>query len=240
MTGPELFARYAVPPNVLGYCGPHDLELLRQLLDDPLPPSDELAHAARLFDGAYPYLQLIGGSTGRDPLDRRVVEAYWTGNRLLDAIDPLVWLNAVDDRFRRRAGSQWATLTSSLPAGGAPNHAFHVFCVYPWVGLLRTGTIGPALDTLDRCRISWGEVVELSEQSVRVRSAHLEWTGERLVGGQPTVTTVAPGPDPLAAGDIVSLHWETVCERLSPPRQAMLRRVHDHHLAIANAQLVAV
>lgn len=240
MTGPELFARYAVPPNVLGYCGPSDVELLKQLLDDRAPPGDELVHTARLFDGAYPYLQLIGGVAGKDPLDRSVVEAYWTGNRLLDTMDPQVWLNDLDDRFRHRAGKHWATLTGSLPGGGVPNHAFHVFCVYPWVGLLRTGAIAPALGTLDRCRISWGEVVGISDGAVQVRSSHLGWAGERLEPGPPLVTTVAPGPDPLTAGDVVSIHWETVCERLTRRRLAQLRRVHDRHLAIANTQLVAV
>lgn len=239
MTGPELFARYAVPPNLLGYCGPHDVELLEQLVGDPAPPLDELAHAARLFDGAYPYLQLIGGSTRRDPLDRSVVEAYWTGNRLLDDIDPLVWLNTLDDRFRRRSGPHWAPVVNALPRGGVPNHAFHVFCVYPWVGLLRAGAGAPALDTLDRCRISWGEVVEVADTTVRVRSAPLEWTDGRLAVGAPAVTTVAPGADAVAIGDVVSLHWDTVCERLTPRRLAVLRRIHDRHLAIANSQLMA-
>jgi Family of unknown function (DUF6390) len=235
--GPALFARYAAPPNLLGYCGPSDLELLQQLLAEPDPPVDELTHAARQFVGAFPYLELIGGSIGSDPLARRVVEAYWTGNGLLDGIDPLRWGNSLDERFRRRAGRGWDAVARSLPSGGVPNHAFHVFCVYPWVGLLRSEAADPALSILDRCRISWGEVVGVSGSNVEVRSRHLVWGAGRLELGTPELTPARRGPDPVAAGDVVSLHWDSVCERLTPRRAAALRSVHDRHLRIANAGL---
>ena len=33
------------------------------------------------FEGAYPYLELIAAANGiEDPLDTRVVDAYWIGN----------------------------------------------------------------------------------------------------------------------------------------------------------------
>ena len=36
---------------------------------------------AQQFAGAWPYLELIAPATGlADPLDRRVVEAYWVGS----------------------------------------------------------------------------------------------------------------------------------------------------------------
>lgn len=236
-SGPELFARYAVPPNLLGYCGPQDVRLLQDLLDEDAPPLDELAHAARMFDGAYPYLELIGGVAKRDPLDRDVVEAYWIGSRLLRGIDTLIWGNAVDDRFRARAGGDWDAVKRSFLSGGVPTHAFHVFCVYPWVGLLRSGAADPALTVLDRCRISWGEVVEVGEKDVQVRSSRLEWIDGRLRLAGPTIEALAPGAGPVAVDDVVSLHWGTICERLTAPRLDALRRYHDVHLEIANDTL---
>ena len=42
---------------------------------------------AQQFAGAWPYLQLIASATGLDdPLDRRVVEAYWVGSPRLDQV----------------------------------------------------------------------------------------------------------------------------------------------------------
>ena len=80
LSGALRFAAYAYPPNALGYCGPDEShQLLEQLaagVDDP-----DLRRLARGFEGAWPYLELIAGANGiRDPLDSRVVEAYWVGN----------------------------------------------------------------------------------------------------------------------------------------------------------------
>lgn len=238
-SGPHLFARYALPPNLLGYCGPHDTDLLAHLMAEATPHRGELTNVVWQFDGAYPYLELLAAATGHDPLDRRIVEAYWTGHMLLEDIDTLIWGNAVDDRFRPRAGDDWNAVRRAIVQGGLPTHAFHVFCVYPWVGLLRSGATTPALDVMDRCRISWGEVVDTGVGTATVRSRRLAWVDDRLELSSPRMLTCAipPGVEVLDRGDAVSLHWDTVCERLSPARLATLRRTHDRHLAIANAEL---
>jgi hypothetical protein len=38
----------------------------------------------------------------------------------------------------------------------------------------------------------------------------------------------------VRAGDVVSLHWDWACERLSPTRLAALERSTNHQLTIAN------
>ena len=94
---------------------------------------------ARQFAGAWPYLEFIAGVSGiADPLDTRVVEAYWLGNGLLDRIDMTTFGNALMDRFRGQAGRSWSHLAEAIPAGVVPHHSFHVFHVYPWVGAART------------------------------------------------------------------------------------------------------
>ena len=88
--GPVLFARYAYPPNALGYCGPgQPAELRAQMaLVDATGGDDRgLRRLAAGFEGAWPYLQLIASANGRsDPLADDVVAAYWVGNRLLEAV----------------------------------------------------------------------------------------------------------------------------------------------------------
>lgn len=231
--GPALFGRYAFPPNVLGYCGPSDAGLSEGLIS--AEASTELARVVQQFEGAWPYLELIGGCTGRDPLDVKVVEAYWIGNDLLDQIDTLVWGNSVDDRFRSRAGESWSTLNSGI-VEGRPNHAFHVFCVYPWVGLLRSGYADHALDVIDNCRIRWGQVVETNGSHVIVESRPLVWDGEELTLGALRRETVrqpvlGSGCD---AGDIVALHWDYVCETLNPGQLDNLKHETRLHLELAN------
>ena len=91
IAGPLLFARYAYPPNSLGYCG---ADATRTLLEygDARASDGGLAELARTFEGAWPYLTLIAHANEiADPLDPRVVQAYWVGNELLDRVEPGDW-----------------------------------------------------------------------------------------------------------------------------------------------------
>lgn len=235
--GPELFCRYAQPPNLLGYCGPEDNEGVTNVVGGLTVPLAEVERLAAEFDGAWPYLELIGGLAGSEPLSAEVVEAYWVGNGLLDQVPLFHWANSASDRFRRQAEGRWAALEDALNAGGVPNHAFHVFCVYPWVGLLREGFVGPSLKVLDRCRISWGRVESLNGFAV-VSRRPLLWEDDRLRHGEPVEEPFrVPNGLVLSAGDVVSLHWDFVCDRLDAARWRHLRSVHDRHLHIANSEL---
>ncbi len=76
--GSLAFARYAYPPNELGYCGPAGASAM--LNPDA---AAEIDRRARQFEGAWAYLEFIAESCGLDDaLDERVVEAYWIGNDL--------------------------------------------------------------------------------------------------------------------------------------------------------------
>jgi len=240
--GARLFGRYAFPPNVLGYCGPSDTGLTEGLIS--VEASAELERVVQQFEGAWPYLELIGGSTGRDPLDVKVVEAYWIGNELLDRIDTLIWGNSVDERFRSRAGGSWSALNPGI-VEGKPNHAFHVFCVYPWVGLLRSGYADHALEVIDRCRIRWGKVVELDGTRVVVDSHPLEWDGEMLSLGKSIRETVRQPvfESRCGIGDTVALHWDYVCETLDRRQLSSLIQQTHAHLELVNrpkAELASV
>ncbi len=240
LEGASLFARYAYPPNELGYCGPPDHRALLEYgaagVVDP-----GLVQLARGFDGAWPYLELIAGETGiRSPLDRRVVEAYWIGNDLLDRIDMSSFGSSLTDRFRRRAGSSFGFLEEHVPAGAVPHHSFHVFGVYPWVGLLGSDRGETPLFVLDRCRIRWGTIVALEVDQAVVRYRPLIWDGTALALGAPqleTVTRAVSGigfvPD-LTAGDDVALHWGWICDRLSASQLRNLRAYTARQLMITN------
>ena len=169
--GPLLFARYAYPPNALGLCG---ADVRRTLLEYGAARESDggLAELARTFEGAWPYLELIAGANGiADPLDPRVVEAYWVGNELLDRVEPGALARHVDDRFRRPPGTgTGATSPTRSPAGAVPHHCFHVFAVYPWLGLLRSGIVEEPLHILDQCRTTPARVVAVDGETVDRRS----------------------------------------------------------------------
>jgi hypothetical protein len=238
--GPVLFARYAFPPNSHGYCGPPDAQGFFE--NGVAGVDDGLRAMARQFAGAWPYLQLIAAATGLDdPLDRRVVEAYWVGSPRLEMVGTRAVGDSMEDRFRRLTGTGFGPLTGGVLAGGVPHHSFAVFCVYPYTGLLTDGRKAPhALTVLDRCRIRWGRVLSADGDRVCVESRPLTWDGRRLALGAPRAETAVRSvdgvglADPVRPGDWVSLHWEWVCDRLTGTQVARLRGYTERHLGIVN------
>lgn len=241
IAGPLLFARYAFPPNERGLCGPDDHAALRDYATAGAA-GPGLARLARGFTGAWPYLELIAAASGiADPLDGRVVEAYWVGNHLLDNVRMPDYGAFLDERFRGRAGRGWDAIAQAIPAGAVPHHSFHVFVVYPWTGLLRAGREEPSLRILDSCRISWGQVIGAGSGAgtVLVMRRPLRWDGRRIGYGTAVPHEAAAGfAAGLRPGDWVSLHWDCVCDRLSPSQLLALRRYTGRQLRLANAALL--
>jgi len=240
--GPLRFARFAYPPNALGYCGP---DAHRDLLEhaDAGVSDPDLRRLAAGFDGAWPWLELIAHANGiADPLDARVVEAYWVGNGLLGRVRVAALGASLEARFRDRLGTDWPWFADTVVHRPRPHHNFHVFAVTPWVGLLRGDGAAPALEVLDRCRIRWGRVLTVDGDHAVVRTARLTWDGARLDLGPPTseVATIARDGyalTPVAPGDTVALHWDWVCERLDPRTSAALRRETAEQLDLVNRRL---
>ncbi len=234
--GPQLFIRYAFPPNERGLCGPADSAAVRGYAEAGAT-GPGLIRLAAGFAGAWPYLELIAAANRiPDPLDERVVEAYWIGNALLDNVRMADYGASLDERFRARAGRAWSSIAAAVPAGAVPHHSFHVLCVYPWTGLLRAGRTDPSLRILDSCRISWGRI--LTTDPMMVLHRPLTWDGRVLALGPPEPVAAAPGfAAGLRQGDWVSLHWSTVCGRLTQPQLRALRRYTDRHLRLVPAAL---
>ncbi len=248
VSGTTLFARYAYPPNELGYCGPGDASVLLGL-DSP-GAEQQIARHARQFEGAWPYLEIIASAAQiADPLDARVVEAYWIGNELLDTVDPESLVVQLQERFVGQVGATWAP--------GLPHHSFHVFAVYPWVGLLRRGGDrgnDVALSVLEQCRIRWGEVVAVDDSRVRVRSRPLvlrdgllelgplrEETAAWSVAGASLLTPAGSADTggvavPVDVGDRVAMHWDWVCDVLTEQQVVELELRSADQLARTNAR----
>ncbi len=233
LSGAELFARYAYPPNELGYCGPDDASVLLDRGSER-----DIARHARQFEGAWPYLEIIAAAAQiADPMDHRVVEAYWIGNELLDHVEVRDMYASLRERYSTRLSPKlMALVANKAPEGARAHHSFHVFDVWRTAEHLD----GDVLLTLDNCRISWGTVQAVEGADVIVERRPIVMhegklvLGEarservtRLIEGKGFVATVVPG-------DMVSIHWGWVCEVLTPRQQANLARFTDHHVRLAN------
>ena len=205
---------FALMPNRLGCGGGPD-----QRDDDLAGRADAgLDRLLRKCEGAMPYLRLIAAANGvADPLDARVVEAYWLGNGLLDQNDLRAFYRSLAERFRGRlAAPALERLLGKVPAG---------------------------LDTLERCRIGWRTVLALSPRQVVVSGRPLVWEGHRLALGAPVVRELVRHlegycvlPD-LWPGDVVAYHWGWVAAWLNPRQAGALHRETVRHFALANQTL---
>ncbi len=242
-SGAELFARFAYPPNVLGYCGPDagPSVLARRAAGEP---DGRLPEIARAFDAAWPYLELIAAAHGvSDPLDASAVEAYWIGGLALDRVEASTFGPFLAERFGDQPGVDWTLVRALAEAGAVPHHSFHVLAIYPWLGLLRSGHAGRPLEVLDRCRIRWGEVVAIDGDGATIRCRTLVWDGRSLGLGEPaeervdaTIEGHATVPD-LDIGDHVALHWGWICGALEDDQEGYLSAVTLRHLELVNATI---
>jgi hypothetical protein len=235
--GPAMFARFAYPPNALGLCGPDDhAALLHAAAEPDSAGAAEIRHLATGFAGAWPYLQLIAAANGiDDPLDARVVGAYWLGSDLLQAVPPTWLADHTEQRFRRTAGRLFDRVIAAVLAGGRPHHNFHVFAVSPWVGLLRGDTTGEPLRVLDQCRVRSGTVRSVSADRAGVATSALTWDGARL-GEETTELELRwqDGDVRPRVGDCVALHWDWICQGITARQALTLDAWTRHHLRIAN------
>lgn len=226
--GPVLFARYAFPPHELGYCGPTDV-------DTEL----ELGQRAREFDGAWPYLAALAKAGGfENPLDARIVEAYWIGGELLDRVDPGALLDHLRPVFAHQNPGALLDIESAVA-----HHSFHVLAVYPWVRLLSVDPVTP-LAILQKCRIRWGTVVAVDEDHATVESRPLEFDGTTLTLGEPSPERIRwrnPSHSligPPRVGLSVSAHWGWICDRLDSAEVSALAAATERSLALVNAVLI--
>jgi hypothetical protein len=244
MNGATLFSRYAFMPNRLGYCGDDDN---RALLEYGASGTVDggLHELARSFEGAYPYLQLIATTNGiADPLDFRVVHAYWIGSALLENVDMGALGESLRERFRARTDPrEWRWLEPKAQRGARPHHSFHVLEIYPRIGLMRSGAAEHVLATMENCRIGWGMVESVAGAELMVKASPIRMTEGKLRLGAPELRTATRSYDGMGfladvqPGEWVSLHWGWACSRLTDHERATLEFYTKSHLSLCNETL---
>ncbi len=236
-----MFARYAYAPNALGYCGPPLGAMLR---DGSVA---DVRAAARKFSGAWPYLRVLSRLTGiADPLDYRLVEAYWLGGGVGADVEPGRFFDELLAIIGPQAGRYWSHLTPELAHEAAGNHCFHVFGVYPWTRFLGRGLDEHPLSVLDSCRITWATVVSRTGDAVEVSRQSLIWDGEALALAAPSSQLLDVWADGYSAvpdvsvGEEVAVHWGRLCGRLQPEQVVALAESTHRQLRVTNQRLARV
>lgn len=232
--GLKLAARYAYRPFLLGFCGPQDKASHRMLTHFLLGGKEERKKIRAVFQqfiGAYPYYTFIAWRNKiKDPLDYRVVEAYWLGNSLLHRIhrhDMVRLVNAVFVQSGFIAPKKARDVLSKIPEGALPHHSFHVL----FLGSV-TETVELKGKALDFCRIAWGLVKNIDEDKVEVEYRPLILQPKPRLGAliRRTINYERNFGQEIAVGDIVSFHWNFVCDKISSRQAELLEKYTLYHL----------
>lgn len=242
-SGNLVFAKYAYSPNKLGYCGPDNY---RGIFDYCVAKqSDEgLVELLKGFEGAYPYLKLIAHANRlKDPFDKRVVEAYWIGNELLNNVSTQDFYDSIKNRFSKKINKnamKW--LLTKPPAGAKPHHSFHVLDVYTKTGLIRSGIRTNILETINNCLIMWGRVNHITCSAKHVTRVEIQYQPiilqkGKLVFGEKKEKIIESLFIQPKNGDQVSFHWGKVCDILSEEELVNLKKWTAYHLGIANLSI---
>lgn len=232
-------SRYAFGPNRLHYCGPdQNTQLYANIKEKAVDP--DLLRILSQFETMHPYLVHIAHANNiKEPLDERVVEAYWVGNTLLDNVNKQLFYEHLVDglSLKKKLGQSFSLVEEKIGLGAVPHHSFHVLDIWR-----RTGHVDRehTLESMDDCLVSSGVVESVEGPFISVARVPLLYENRKLLLGAPVVRRYARKLESdyeieqLKKGDIVSIHWGVICERISLKQAASLRKYTLLHIALAN------
>jgi len=255
------FAKYAFAPNYFSYCGPNRNSDIKQAIIGSYN-QNELRLILNGFEAAVPYLNLIARSNKiKDIFDPRVVEAYWLGNTLLNRVPASNMYNHLEDRVKKRSKKNWREIARQVENRAKPHHSFHVFDIYRFAGLTGDGSREiKVIEMMNSCRISFGRVQKTKSEKRKATVCHPEQSegfcglsnsdGEtvrvktdkiELVGGKlALVDSESEVEDTFGVaktGDLVSVHWGMICDKLSAREAKNLNFWTKYHLNISNQRI---
>jgi hypothetical protein len=228
-------ARYAFRPNKLNYCGPdenkHIFEYLAAGEDD-----GGLAGILNKFETLYPYLKLIAiANRAEDFFNKKVSDAYWIGNELLENIKAPRFYEHLSDSLQLKeklSRENLNLLTGKMPRGANPHHSFHVFNIWQRTGRAENPH---TLYTMDECRVGWGRVQNVAPEIIKVLYEPVIYNNGRLAFGAPILKDIFYElPGEVKAGDWISFHWSSFCEILTEGAVRRLRHWTNMNLELAN------
>lgn len=240
-SGLRLVSRYSYPPNSFHLCGPERQDNLRWYATSQKADKGT-AEIISQFSTLYPYLVLIAsGNKIKDPFDKRVVEAYWIGNRLLGNISVRGFVQHLEEPInlaKKEKRTVRERIYNKIAEGALPHHSFHVANIYK-----RTGNfhIPHTVETMDACIINWGRIKQKAPQNLVVETSPLTIVNNQLrFGPKKERSIVSQGENDtvfsrLNIGDYVSYHWGYLCDKLNKRQLDNLIYYTNLSLQFANA-----
>lgn len=222
LDGLILCSRYSYPPNSFSLCGPENKKNDLRWYSTSQKADKGTLEILSQFSTLYPYLQFIAEENNIiDPFDKRVVEAYWLGNRLL--LSPkikkcLKFLSETLSLKKKLKKNELEILFKKIENGAFLHHSFHVLNIYKGTKHFDTCY---TLRVMEACLINWGRVKKISPEYITIETCPLTIIKDRLTFGNPRERKILPQGKKdilvkdLKIGDYVSYHWGYFCQKLT-------------------------
>lgn len=222
-------AAYAVKPNEFGRCGPHNAHaILSEYVNNPASHDEmEIRQLLSQFEVAMPNYKLIASANGiSDPLDPRVIEAYWLGNELIENVSAADVRTLISNDVEQSGWSkhQIAIMFAAITMKSAkPHHCLSVLYYYVFSGR-NFAKQDDFKRRMDICRAASGRVVEVMPDKLIVAYNPLAFSGTEIVGlGSEANKAVDRGfIKDVTVGDMVSFHLDYGIEKLDEASVARL------------------
>ena len=235
--------KYAFMPNYYAYCGP---DKNKNLFDYVAAGYYEpyLNQILTEFEVMHPYLKLIAHNNQiRDEFDQQIVEAYWIGNELTEGVKIKNLYRHFTENKNLKSKIKKATVEKVLgyiPGKTKPHHNFHVMNIWARAGKVN---IKHTLHSINECRIAWGKVKKVKNNSVIIEYQPLVIFADKMQLGETEDREVITQFDDkgfvqdLKIGDIVTIHWGWVCEKINDQQLNNLQKYTQESLNIFNHQV---
>lgn len=215
----KLAACYSYPPARLKFCGrqKNTPQILSRYASGEKIPLKKIKEIFENFEASYPYYQLIAQSNQiKNPLNYKVIEAYWLGNKLLDKIKPPDLKKLILTQFSQKGllNSKIAKQKAdSLPKNALPHHSFHVLILGSITGKVKFTT---ALRNI--CCINHGQIIEIKKNKLKITYQPLKNKNNQFFLGKITTKEIIWDKNfipQIKKRDTVSFHWDQACQILN-------------------------
>lgn len=225
------FIKYAYPPNKLRYCGPsNDRAIFDYFTHEKVDQG--LIELLSKFNGAYPNLTYIARANNiKNPFSKKVVEAYWIGNELLNNVSISSYYQYLRDQY----SGQWdkhalnMVFGESRGYGAKPHHSFHVLSLFAKKKKNRK-----IMDHINSCLIHPGEVTRVKEDVLKVRYKPVVFRKKMMIGDYQTKDIKINSINKYFLGDDVSFHWDWVCDKITDTQKRNIFLWNRYHIDLIN------
>jgi hypothetical protein len=239
MDGSELAARYAFPPNRLGYCGKGSFHSVLLEYSRGKAGAGDLRIELCRFQAHHAYLSLIARENGLNPFDKEVVRAFWIGNRLLESVRPGALRKFIaKDLMKGEQAARARKLCAHLPEGILPHHSFNVLYIN-----FVSRAVPRTIRNFDSCCITSGKVRSVSGDSAIVMRDSIGYDSGFIIKPKKSAVSLSRGgmrflPD-VEKGDALSVHWGMAIESLSQKNERLLKEYTIKNIRAINDSGVA-